>query len=105
MSDLKLVVSQDEKTALVIDHADNVAVALTDLRKGDVCLVRKGDQTVRVTVLEDIPFGHKLAIKNIAKDESVLKYGEEIGKMKVSVEQGGWIHNHNMYCERGTRHG
>jgi altronate dehydratase small subunit len=105
MKDWKLAVIQEEKTALVIDDADNVAVALTDLRKGDVCFVRKGDQTERVTVLEDIPFGHKMALKTIEENESVLKYGEEIGKMKVSVEKGGWIHVHNMYCERGTGHG
>ncbi|MBT2689800.1 UxaA family hydrolase [Bacillus sp. ISL-47] len=92
-----------QKAALVIDPSDNVAVALTDLKKGEMCFLRFSDKEEEVTLLEDIAFGHKLAIFDIEKDESVLKYGEEIGKMLVSVQKGAYIHNHNMYCERGMK--
>jgi hypothetical protein len=92
-----------QKTALVIDDADNVAVALFDLKIGDDCLIRYNDRIEYVKVLEDITFGHKFAIVDIGKDESVLKYGEEIGKMSLFVQKGGYIHNHNMYCERGMK--
>jgi altronate dehydratase len=90
-----------QKTAIVIDNSDNVAVALTDLKKGDDCLVRYGNREEVVTVIEDITFGHKFATVDIGKDESVLKYGEEIGRMRDFVQKGGYIHNHNMYCDRG----
>jgi SAF domain len=93
----------EQKTALVIDASDNVAVALTDLIKGDDCKVRLKDREEYVRVLEDITFGHKFAIVDIGKDESVIKYGEEIGKMSESVQKGGYIHNHNMYCDRGMK--
>ncbi|PZE22133.1 UxaA family hydrolase [Paenibacillus xerothermodurans] len=93
----------DQKTALVIDPKDNVAVALTDFSKGDECTVITGEHQRLITVIEDIAFGHKLAIKPIEENESVLKYGEEIGKMCVSVAAGAWIHSHNMYCERGMK--
>jgi altronate dehydratase small subunit len=103
MSTVNLSDSTDEKTALVIDLKDNVAVALTDLSEGDLCKVRTGERVETVTVTEDIGFGHKLALQSIGENESVLKYGEEIGKMKAAVVKGGWIHSHNMYCERGMK--
>lgn len=105
VGDLGDFVKKDEKAALVIDPRDNVAVALMDLSRGDYCAVRREDQVVMVKVMEDIPFGHKLALTTIEKDESVYKYGEEIGKMKEFIEKGGWIHSHNMYCDRGMKHG
>lgn len=92
-----------QKTALVIDDSDNVAIALTDLIKGDDCLVRYKDREEFVKVMEDITFGHKFALSDIGKDESVLKYGEEIGRMSLFVKKGEHIHNHNMYCERGMK--
>ncbi|GAB7387018.1 hypothetical protein BSNK01_08540 [Bacillaceae bacterium] len=101
MSELRLAVANGEKTALVIDEKDNVAVALCELKSGDSCTVRIGEKRMTVTVREDIPFGHKFALRPLQKNESVYKYGEEIGKMREAVAQGSWIHSHNMYCERG----
>jgi altronate dehydratase small subunit len=103
MNVLNFTESTEEKTALVIDPKDNVAVALIDLKAGDTCKVRKGEDVLSVAVTEDVAFGHKLALLAIGGNESVLKYGEEIGKMKTPVEKGGWIHSHNMYCERGMK--
>ena len=92
------------KKALLIDQKDNVAVALTDLRAGDKCLVMEdGGRQYEVIIREEIPFGHKLALGDMKKDEAVFKYGEEIGRMKEPVTKGGWIHSHNMYCDRGMK--
>jgi len=90
------------KTALVLDPKDNVAIALTDLEAGDVCTVAEDSgNKYDATVVEKIPFGHKFALADLAADAPVYKYGEEIGKMKVAIKKGAWIHIHNMYCERG----
>ena len=92
------------KKALVLDQKDNVAVALTDLKNGDSCLVAEdGGKKYDMPVSEDIPFGHKFALADMTKDAPVYKYGEEIGKLKVAIKQGGWIHSHNMYCDRGMK--
>ena len=94
----------DRKTALVLDQKDNVGVALADLAIGETCTVI--DDTGResaVVVSENIPFGHKFALHDFVKDEGVIKYGEEIGRMKDVLSKGGWIHNHNMYCDRGMK--
>ena len=90
------------KTALVLDPKDNVAIALTDLEAGDVCTVAEDSgNKYDATVVEKIPFGHKFALADLAANAPVYKYGEEIGKMKVAIKKGAWIHIHNMYCERG----
>lgn len=104
MSELELAGLAGGKTALILDQKDNVAVALSDLAVGDTCLVAEdGGKKYEVTVSEAIPFGHKFALTDLAQDAGVYKYGEEIGKMKVTLKKGGWIHSHNMYCDRGMK--
>lgn len=104
MSELNFNAHDGKKTALVLDPKDNVGVALTDLLTGDACkVVEDGGKEYQVTVVEDVPFGHKFALADLKKDEAVFKYGEEIGKMKVELKKGGWIHVHNMYCDRGMK--
>ena len=69
-------------------HSDDlVAVALCPLEKGTVCNV-DGQE---VTLIEDIAQGHKFALKDIKKDQPIIKYGYPIG-----IKQGSWIHTHNM---------
>jgi len=93
-----------KKIALVLDQKDNVGVALTDLATGETCtVVEDGGRQYDLTVVENIPFGHKFALIDFVTDQPVFKYGEEIGKMKTSLAKGGWIHNHNMYCDRGMK--
>lgn len=96
-------VPEDHKSALVIHEEDNVAVALADLKTGEKCIARLGEKISLILVREDISFGHKIALKPIGVNESVLKYGEEIGKMNRPADSGSWIHNHNMFCERGRK--
>ena len=104
MSEAELVGLAGGKKALVLDRKDNVAVSLTDLVAGDSCMVAEdGGKKYETIVIENIPFGHKFALIDLDKDAEVYKYGEEIGKMKVALGKGGWIHSHNMYCDRGMK--
>ena len=52
-------------------------------------------------VRENIPFGHKVALRRIAKDEPVIKYGEVIGKATADIGEGEWVHVHNLVSLRG----
>lgn len=72
--------------------ADNVAVALEPLQKGET--VAFGDKSL--TVLEDIPQGHKIAFTRLNAGEKVVKYGFPIGRTTSSVEKGAWVHVHNV---------
>lgn len=71
---------------------DNVAVALKPIAKGTSLDVAG----VTVVTVEDIPQGHKFAIKPISKGDAVIKYGFSIGNAQEDVEVGAWIHTHNV---------
>lgn len=75
-----------------INKDDNVAVALKPIAKGTVVDVA-GTQ---ITILEDIPQGHKFAIKPVKAGDAVIKYGFRIGFAQADVAVGGWIHTHNL---------
>ncbi len=80
-----------------INPKDNVAVALKPLAKNTVCQI--GD--MQVTVVEDIPQGHKFALCDIAQGADVIKYGFRIGTTKEAVATGAWIHVHNVKTALG----
>jgi len=82
--------------ALVLNNSDNVAVALRDLKPGDVINVFLGDMVKVVKIRDKIPKGHKFAIKNIKKGEKVLKYGEIIGIASKDILEGEHVHVHNV---------
>ncbi len=80
-----------------IHEDDNVAVALRPIAKGENLEVGQ----YQVTALEEIPQGHKFALKPIAQGEEVIKYGFRIGFAKEPVEAGGWVHVHNVKTALG----
>lgn len=80
-----------------INKDDNVAVALKPIAKGTTLNVAG----TSVTVTEDIPQGHKFAVKPVKKGEAVIKYGFRIGYAQKDVETGGWIHTHNLKTALG----
>ena len=70
-----------------INPADNVAVAINDVEAG----VGFGVDGVSITTLTKIPAGHKVALKDLAEGEDVVKYGFPIGHLLQAVPQGGLI--------------
>ena len=81
-----------EVELILIDERDNVAVAVTDLRAGSV--VRLGG--LHIEVAQDLPFGHKVALRPIHRGEEVLKYGCPIGRATADIAVGEWVHSHNL---------
>ena len=80
------------KTFIKIHPSDLVAVALTPLSAGTK--IQAGEQAV--TLLEDIPQGHKFALVPIPAGSPVVKYGAPIGVAKEDIPAGGWVHIHNI---------
>ena len=80
-----------------IHPADKVAVALSPLAAGTVVSIDHKE----ITLLEDIPQGHKFALEDLAENEPVIKYGYPIGITKEPVKTGAWIHVHNMKTALG----
>ncbi len=87
--------------ALKIDGRDNCAVLLADVRRGEPVEVRTDTGMVSLSARCDIAFGHKIALAGLTADQPIIKYGEEIGRAKTTINVGDWIHLHNVYCRRG----
>ena len=51
---------------------------------------------VLITPREGIPAGHKIALRDIAQGEKVIKYGCPIGTAQADIKAGEWIHSHNL---------
>ena len=87
--------------AILISDRDNVATALRDLPAGSVILLSLSGVEIQVKLVQDIPFGHKFALKRIARGEVVVKYGEAIGVAVEDIEAGEHVHIHNVRSNRG----
>ena len=79
------------KEFIKINECDNVIIAIRDYKKDEV-IDLEGE---KITLLEDINRGHKIAIKNINKGENVVKYGLPIGYALEDIKVGSWVHTHN----------
>ncbi|MEK9755298.1 MAG: UxaA family hydrolase [Rhodospirillaceae bacterium] len=84
---------QSTSPAIRLDAQDNVVVAREALAKGTVI---DGEG---VTTLDDIPFGHKIATRALAKGEPVLKYNTVIGFAGDDIAPGTWMHSHNVLMD------
>lgn len=62
----------------------------------DVIINKKDNVAVTLQGKGDIPAGHKFALKEIAKGEYVIKYGEIIGRATQDIACGEWVHTHNV---------
>lgn len=79
-------------TTLKINDKDDVVVALSEIKAGDVITV--GGEGI--TAVTDIPAGHKMALHDISEGEKIIKYGEAIGTAKAPIKKGEHIHVQNL---------
>lgn len=82
--------------AIMLNPSDNVAIALRDLRAGEVVELVVGGSRFTIKLLNDIPFGHKFAIRDIRMCDYVIKYGHIIGRAKRDIRVGEHVHVHNV---------
>jgi altronate hydrolase len=78
---------------LKIHPADNVYVALTDLKAGETLTVDGGKP---LTLVDDVPAKHKFTEAPLQPDDEVLMYGTLVGKAVQPIRQGGVIGTHNL---------
>jgi (2R)-sulfolactate sulfo-lyase subunit alpha len=50
--------------------------------------------------VQDIPLGHKVALKDMAIGDTVIKYGIDIGKVVAPIACGQHAHVHNIKTKR-----
>ena len=91
-----------DKFGLKVHEKDHVATVFAVVALGEeiVASDKKGQRESLVAISE-IPYGHKIAIVEIAKGEKVFKYGESIGRATCLIKKGEHVHVHNMESLRG----
>lgn len=91
------------KIALKVDDKDNVATVFANgIEDGTEVEIRdKKGNISPVNVIGDIPYGHKIAVRDIQKGEAIIKYGESIGGASADIKRGEYVHVHNMEARRG----
>jgi len=82
------VMSRPATRTLLLNPQDNVAVALGNLDVGT-------DTAEGVRTTKRVPKGHKFAVRRIGAGETIIKFGQIIGRAKVDIPAGEWVHEHN----------
>jgi (2R)-sulfolactate sulfo-lyase subunit alpha len=87
---------------LVHDKRDSVGVAVVDVKAGQTLEGRSLDnnETLKAKANMDIPLGHKIALKDFKPGDTVLKYGNDIGKVVEPIKAGDHVHVHNVKTKR-----
>jgi (2R)-sulfolactate sulfo-lyase subunit alpha len=86
------------KKFLVHTKSDYVGVAVDDVREGETVegVYMDDGSTVKITSINQIPLGHKIALKDIKRGEKVIEYGEPIGVSTQDIKMGSHVHIHNI---------
>jgi altronate hydrolase len=84
------------KRLVLLDRADSVAVAVDGLEAQETAQCLGAGQGETLTAREAVPKGHKVARADIPEGAPVLKYGRSIGRAKVAIPAGSWVHSHNL---------
>jgi hypothetical protein len=93
--------NRNSASAIVIDEHDNVGLAITELKAGDVVTLKNGNSEKSVTLKNDIKFLHKFALCDIKTGDKILKYGQVIGGATQAIAAGEHVHTHNIKSLRG----
>ena len=85
------------------DAHDSVAVVVVEGVKAGMTLngwIMDEDKSTSVVALQDIPIGHKVALKDMAVGDTVIKYGIDMGKVVAPVKAGEHAHVQNIKTKR-----
>jgi len=87
---------------LVHERSDNVGVATVDIVAGEHAkgLYMDTQAPAEVRVLNEIPLGHKVALRDFKVGDTVIKYGHDIGRVTASTKTGEHVHIHNLKTKR-----
>jgi (2R)-sulfolactate sulfo-lyase subunit alpha len=88
---------------IVHDKTDTVGVVVVeDVKPGQELTgwLMETDETIGLKALDAVPLGHKIALKDIRPDDTVLKYGNDVGRAVKDIGKGRHVHVHNMKTKR-----
>lgn len=85
--------------AVLLEPEDDVAAVLADAAAGAriaVTLNSSGDVVREIAARQPVPFGHKIAVRQLSSNEKIRRYGQPIGAAVTSIAEGEHVHTHNM---------
>ena len=88
---------------VVHDEGDSVGVVVVEGVKASQELtgwIMDQDREIKVRAQSEIPIGHKLAIRALATNDTVIKYGVDIGRVVAPIKVGEHAHVHNIKTKR-----
>ena len=88
---------------IIHDKKDNVGVVVIEnTKKGQECnaWIMENDKTVSVLSANDVPLGHKIALKDLKTGDTIFKYGHDIGKVVKEIKKGEHVHVHNVKTKK-----
>ncbi len=87
---------------LMHEPDDDVGVAVEDLKTGDEvgAVTLEGKHVGAVKLLNDVPLGHKVAMRDIVNGKDVIEYGRAIGMATQAAPRGSHVHTHNLKTKR-----
>lgn len=88
---------------LVHDTRDNVGVIVVEGLKAGIealCVITQDNSEFTLLTRHDAPIGHKLALTDLKVGDTVVKYGEDIGRIVEPVAKGEHVHTHNLKTKR-----
>ena len=88
---------------IIHDEKDNVGVVVIETtKKGQECnaWVMENDKSIKVSSINEVPLGHKIALKDLKEGDTILKYGHDIGKVVKPIKKGDHVHVHNVKTKK-----
>ena len=88
---------------IIHNDKDNVGVVVIDSTNKNQeysCWIMESDKTVKIQSVNNIPLGHKIALKDFKEGDTILKYGHDIGKVVTSIKKGDHVHVHNVKTKK-----
>jgi len=87
---------------LLHEPDDDVGIAVRDLKKGEAvgAVTLEGKFVTDVKLVDDVPLGHKVAMRDLAQAKDVIEYGRVIGAASQATKCGAHVHTHNLKTKR-----
>ena len=87
---------------LMHEPDDDVGVAVVDIKAGAEvgAVTLEGQHVGTVKLIQDVPLGHKVALRDVAEGKDVIEYGRPIGRAVQAIARGAHVHTHNLRTKR-----
>ena len=87
-----------KKAILLHEADDDVGVTAMDLRAGEVvqAVTLDGEPVTEIKMVDDVPLGHKVAMRDMQKQKHIVEYGRPIGYAAQSIVAGAHVHTQNI---------